>query len=159
MDTNTTGAEAASAQASAPEQAAPAAEAREGGEFTPITSQEQLDAIIGKRLAREREKFADYDELKEAAQRAARSNEELREQLKVLDEARQRREWVDKVASETGVPADVLRGSTLEELRDHAKALKALLPASPIVKGQGEYPTNPATTPEQRLARDLFGKR
>ena len=39
--------------------------------FTPITSQEDLDKVIGARLAREREKFADYDDLKAAASKLA----------------------------------------------------------------------------------------
>lgn len=34
--------------------------------FEPITSQEELDRRLGARLAREREKFADYDDLKAA---------------------------------------------------------------------------------------------
>lgn len=32
--------------------------------FQPITSQEQLDRVLGERLGRERAKFADYDEIK-----------------------------------------------------------------------------------------------
>ena len=32
--------------------------------FQPITSQEQLDRVLGERLGRERSKYADYDELK-----------------------------------------------------------------------------------------------
>ncbi|HEY9353398.1 MAG TPA: phage scaffolding protein [Nocardioides sp.] len=35
-------------------------------EFAPITSQEELDRRIGPRLAREREKYADYNDLKAA---------------------------------------------------------------------------------------------
>lgn len=35
--------------------------------FEPITSQEELDRRLGARLAREREKFADYDDLKQKA--------------------------------------------------------------------------------------------
>lgn len=38
-----------------------------GGEFEVIDSQDKLDKVIGPRLAREREKFKDYDELKEKA--------------------------------------------------------------------------------------------
>lgn len=38
--------------------------------FEPITSQEQLNRIIGERLERERAKYADYDALKERAARA-----------------------------------------------------------------------------------------
>ncbi|MFT0822890.1 hypothetical protein VYS16_12435, partial [Streptococcus agalactiae] len=33
-------------------------------EFKSITSQEELDAIVKARVAREREKFSDYEELK-----------------------------------------------------------------------------------------------
>lgn len=36
-------------------------------DFQPITSQEQLNAVLGERLAPERNKFADYDELKAKA--------------------------------------------------------------------------------------------
>lgn len=38
-----------------------------GDEFKPITSQEELNEAIGKRLERERSKFADYDDLKAKA--------------------------------------------------------------------------------------------
>ena len=43
-------------------------------EYTPPpATQEELDAIVGARLKREREKYADYDELKAAAAKAADS--------------------------------------------------------------------------------------
>lgn len=50
--------------------------------FEPITSQEELDRRLGARLAREREKYGDYDELKrkaaefDAAQEAAKTETE-----------------------------------------------------------------------------------
>ncbi len=37
-------------------------------EFTPITTQEDLDKIIGKRVMRERDKYKDYDKYKSAAE-------------------------------------------------------------------------------------------
>lgn len=37
------------------------------GEFKPITSQDELDKIIGQRLTRERARFSDYDDLKAQA--------------------------------------------------------------------------------------------
>lgn len=43
-----------------------AEEGGKGDEFTPITSQDDLDRILGARLAREREKYADYADLKAA---------------------------------------------------------------------------------------------
>ena len=43
------------------------------GEYVPPATQEELDAIVGARLKREREKYADYDDLKAAAAKAAES--------------------------------------------------------------------------------------
>ena len=46
--------------------------------FEAITSQEQLDKILSKRLERERAKYADYEELKQKAAEAADSRSEVR---------------------------------------------------------------------------------
>jgi hypothetical protein len=51
-------------------------------EFEPITSQDDLDRVIGQRVAREREKTKDYDELKKAADEL----KELKEKQKTADE-------------------------------------------------------------------------
>lgn len=51
----------------APAPPAPPAPPVEPPEFQPITSQADLDKVLGQRLAREREKFADYTTLKEKA--------------------------------------------------------------------------------------------
>ena len=45
--------------------------------FTPITTQEDLDKVIGARLARERDKCADYDDLKAAASKLAAAEARL----------------------------------------------------------------------------------
>lgn len=45
------------------------AENQEAPEFKAVTSQEELDQIISKRIARERKKYADYDELKGKAEK------------------------------------------------------------------------------------------
>jgi hypothetical protein len=45
---------------------APSGDTPAAGEFTPITSQEALDATIKDRLVRERGKFKDYNDLKAA---------------------------------------------------------------------------------------------
>ena len=71
--TATTAAEAAATDG------APSAPAGDG--FQPITSQEQLNAVLKDRLARERgkvrERYADYDELKERAGAADRLRADL----------------------------------------------------------------------------------
>lgn len=56
--------------------------------FAPITSQEQLNAVLGERLARERAKFADYDDLKvKATQFDEQSEAAKSETQKLVDKA------------------------------------------------------------------------
>lgn len=73
-------------------------------------------------------------------------NRELSEQLQTLtaelDAYKQKellRDLAAKVAEEVGVPADVLRGTTEEELRAHAESLKAYIgkPSAPYVGSDG----------------------
>lgn len=55
---------------------------------------------------------------------------EAAEQKRIADgeAAQQVAAWKTKIAEDTGIPASALRGNTLDELRDHAKELQALLP-------------------------------
>lgn len=110
------------------------------GGFEPITSQEQLDAIIKGRLARERErtkaKYSDYDELREAAAAAEelrgdldaanRRAEEAEASTAALKAEAQRAEDVREVAERAGVDAGLLslmRADTREELEEAAEAI------------------------------------
>ena len=110
-------------------------------EFTAITSQEQLNKILGDRLARERAKYADYSELQEkaakydAAEEAAKTElekalsraEKAETLVKEYETRQQVAAWKQQVAKETGVPAEALRGSTLEELQAHGAQLKTMI--------------------------------
>lgn len=128
----------------------------DAGEFQAITSQDQLDKLIAKRVARERAKYADYDDLKAIAQKAGESNAQLKAEVEALKKASDRRAWVDQVAGETGIPAGVLRGDTLEEIQAHAKALgEAFASVKPVLKGQAKQ-ADVSSTPEQLLVRSLF---
>ena len=88
-------------------------------------TQDELNKIVGERLARERDKYSDYDELKkkaaafDEAQEAQKSELQKAQDralaleaelngLKKRDEVRTVRETV---ATETGVPASLLTGS------------------------------------------------
>ena len=51
-------------------------------DFKPINSQEELDAVIKDRLARESKKYADYDELKKGASEKDERIKTLEAQLK-----------------------------------------------------------------------------
>ena len=103
-------------------------EGAEGG-FEAITSQEQLDKILSKRLERERAKYADYEELKAKAAEAADSRsevEKLNDRVKELEQERHQSALEAakaKAASEYGVPADLLVGDDTDAIEAHAKRL------------------------------------
>ncbi len=127
--------------------------------FTPITTQEDLDKVIGARLARERDKYADYDDLKAAASKLADAEARLAQidAQAALDKIR------DDVAKEAGVPADLLRGSTKDELTAHASALAEALqarPSVPVIPTQGATPSvSEADSARRAFAQELFGSK
>ena len=132
----------------------------EGNEPEPKSfTQEQVDQIVEKRLAKERGKYKDYDELKSKAMRLdemenagkseldklKESNAALRKQIDDAAAEKQHAEWVSEVAKDKGVPAELLRGGTKEELEAHADLLQAALhPASkpPQVRNQTGAPSH-----------------
>lgn len=132
----------------------------EGNEPEPKSfTQEQVDQIVEKRLAKERGKYKDYDELKSKAMRLdemenagkseldklKESNAALRKQIDDAAAEKQHAEWVSEVAKDKGVPAELLRGSTKDELEAHADLLQAALhPASkpPQVRNQTGSPSH-----------------
>lgn len=105
----------------------------QANEFEAITSQEDFDRRIAARIARERKRFEDYDEIRAKAARL----DELEEQNKTeAQRAAERLAAAEKraaelelkatraeVAAAKGVPADLLTGSTAEELEASADAL------------------------------------
>nr|DAK95927.1 MAG TPA: Major head protein [Caudoviricetes sp.] len=127
--------------------------------FTPITTQEDLDKVIGARLARERDKYADYDDLKVAAGKLAEAEARLAQidAQAALDKIR------NDVAQEAGVPAGLLRGSTKDELAAHAAALAEALkerPSVPVIPTQGATPSVSAADSARRaFAHELFGSK
>lgn len=103
--------------------------------FKAPASQEELDRIIQSRLDRERKRFADYDELKKAADRlseieSANQTEAQKAQARA-DAAEKRAAELEakalraEVAAAKGVPASLLTGGTQEELEAAADALLA----------------------------------
>jgi hypothetical protein len=103
--------------------------------YSPPASQEELDRIIGARLARERERFADYDDVKaRAAQFDAleeQNKTELQREKERADNAERLAQEANvkalraDVALDKGIPANLLSGSTKEELEASAEALLA----------------------------------
>lgn len=125
----------------------------------PIMTQEELDKVIGARLARERDKYADYDDLKAAASKLAEAEARLSQidAQAALDKIR------NDVAQEAGVPADLLRGSTKDELTAHASALAEALkarPSVPVIPTQGATPSvSDADSARRAFAQELFGSK
>lgn len=132
-------------------------------------TQAELNAIIQKRVGELSAKYENYEELKEKASRFDKIEEEskselqkvtekaesLQAELDALNKANRDRELREKVSAETGVPANLLRGSSEEDMKAQAEAImgfaKASGSAGPIVKDGGEV-RPPTASREEILA-------
>ena len=111
-------------------------------------TQAELNAILQKRLGEEKAKYENYEELKEKAQKFDQIEEEskselqkateradsLQAELDKLKKADAVRTLREEVSKETGVPANLLYGSTKEECEAQAKDILA------YAKPNGSYP-------------------
>jgi len=114
-----------------------AAEEVKNEEVNTTFTQEDVDRIVGERLAREREKFSDYKTLKEKAEKFDQIEEESKSELQKAQElaanlqaeldSRKKAEEIrgirDKVAAEMDVPSSLLSGETEEECKAQAEAI------------------------------------
>lgn len=131
-------------------------------EFQAITSQEDFDKAIQARIARERAKIpADYDDLKAKAEKFAEWENSQKSEAQKLQEERDKA-TADlaseraariraEVAATKGIPANLLSGSTQEELEASADALIAFRGQQPSlhVASEGKSSTTSATTADQ----------
>lgn len=127
--------------------------------FTPITSQEALDSIISKRIDRERRKYADYDTLTAKISTLESDLAAATTKVETYEREAAHTALIREVAKETGVPADLLRGSTREEMTAHGKALAEYLTArsaTPVIPTLGAAPETKQST-EQAFVKMLFG--
>lgn len=127
--------------------------------FTPITNQEALDAIIAKRVERERHKYADYDTLKAKIGTLETDLAAATAKVETYEREAAHASLIREVAKETGVPADLLRGSTREEMTAHGKALAEFLTArsaTPVIPSLGAAPETKQSA-EQAFVKMLFG--
>ena len=145
------------------EQPTPDIESEAPSEFDPITSQEAFDKRVAARIARERAKYADYNDLKTKAQKleeiesaskseAQKAQEQVAQLQKEL-EAERFNTVRNRVASKHGVPAHRISGSTEEEL--DASAADYLAEISELGKSRQQKPPSAlksgATANDQRL--------
>lgn len=148
------------------------AEEKTGNQENPAAdktfTQAQLDAIVADRLARERQKYADYDTLKDKAdkfdaaaeankselQKATEKADELQKKLDDLTKANKLRELREKVAGEMKVPANLLTADTEEALKAQAQSIiEYARPGSyPTVKDGGEVHNTGGQKPRDQFA-------
>ena len=133
--------------------------------FRAPASQEELDRIIQKRLDRERSRYADYDDVKARAERAAELEsvaDELRKRVEAFESKEARSVLVRKVAVDNGVDHELLaemRGDSEEELTAQAKRLaERLKPVAPVIPGQAKSPENAPRDESHEFMKRLLGK-
>ena len=135
---------------------------------TKTFTQEEVNNIVAERLGRDRQKYADYDALKQKAeeydklqeanktelQKANERADGLEKELNELKKANAVRDIRLKVSSETGVPLELLTAETEEECRIMAEKINAFaMPKSyPKVKDGGEVSGAPKQTTSQQFA-------
>lgn len=144
--------------------------------FEPITTQEDLNRIIGERIARERSKYEGFEDYKAKAEKYDAFEEGQKTELQKLNErlenaekenaAYKQREqlaaWAKEVSDESGIPANLLRGTTKDEMEAHAKELKAFTgerSTAPVIESDGRKPKHKAATNADLFAEtvsDLF---
>ena len=132
-------------------------------------TQEQLDKIVADRLARERKKYegvnleelqrkaSEFDKLEEAnktdLEKAQKKIGSLQAELDSMRKAEAVKAAREKVAKETGVPANLLTAEDEDACMEQAKAIKAFaVPEGyPVIKDGGEVQIT-----QKRSARDDF---
>ena len=112
-------------------------------EFKPITTQEEFDAAIKARLSREREKYADYDQIKSLVEDLKKENVDLKSTIEATNQSKadadkQLEEMQNQIAGyetaslrtrvalQHGLPydlADRLQGNDEESLKADAERL------------------------------------
>ncbi|MCR5174614.1 MAG: hypothetical protein K6C09_08325 [Oscillospiraceae bacterium] len=128
-------------------------------------TQSEVDAIISDRLKREREKFADYadlktkagqfDELTAAHGEAQKENESLKAKVAALQKDIDARNIREKISAETGVPANLLNGDTEEVCKKQAEMILAWRgpqPKYPDLGDGGEVPPHGGGSTRQQFA-------
>lgn len=135
-------------------------------EFKPITTQEQFDNAIKKRIERAKQaaipddyealkaKAAKFDEIEEAnksdLEKATARYEAAEAKLAEIAHENELNEWRNKASQATGVPASVLRGDTEADIMAHAEAIKNAMPIYPQVHETGS--TTPTITKAEIMA-------
>lgn len=114
-----------------PDENQPVEGVEEAAGFKPITSQDELNRIIGQRIEKVKSQFADYPDLKAKAEKFDEVQESTKSELQKAQEAAQAAEARAqqferaavraRIAAELDVPVEVLSGDDEESLRASAQ--------------------------------------
>ena len=119
--------------------------------FEPITSQEGLDKIVQTRLARERSKFSDYEELKAKAAKLDEAEESSKSEIqKAIERAEKAERELQSQSVESErlrvIPADyqdLITAGDAEGMEAQALKIQQLVkPRGPIVSTEGKQPSS-----------------
>ena len=133
-------------------------------------TQEEVDALIKKRLARVKSDVpADYEELKSKAQKfdeleeanktelqkATEQLEKLKSDIAKRDEADKLRAIKAQVSKDTGVPAELISGANEDEMKEFAEQVAkfAKKDSAPTLDHAGKFAS--ATKTSDNPARDI----
>lgn len=119
-------------------------------------SQSQVDELISKRLKRLKDKQAkEMESVKAEYEEQLKDQENLKAEIESLKAEKQRDEWKSNAAKEFNVPADLLRGNTEEELKEHAKQIKEAMGTFKTDLGSNSHAEEKPT----ESSRSAFAKR
>lgn len=123
-----------------------------GGSGDTLTK-EQADALVKARIDKQNAKHAKETEaLTQQLADEQSTREELEKEVATLRHEKELAAWKEQASAETGVPASVLKGDTLEELQAHAAQIKAAIPMYPTLPNDGGASNTPALTKEDIYA-------
>ncbi|KAA9272026.1 DUF4355 domain-containing protein [Streptococcus anginosus] len=146
-------------------------------DFTAITTQEELDTIVKARLAREKEKYADYDQLKtrvsdlekengvlksaaEASKNSAADYDKQIADLKKQVASYETASLRTRIALQNGLPidlADRLQGNDEESLKADAERLASFVkPAEPKAPPKSNEPNVGSENDEDAVLKGML---
>ncbi len=146
-------------------------------EFIAITTQEEFDVAIKARLAREKEKYADYDQIKSRVKELEKENGSLKSTLEASNQSKadtdkQIADLQEKVtgyetealrtriALQNGLPidlADRLQGNDEESLKADAERLASFVkPAEPKAPPKSNEPNIGSENDEDAALRGML---
>lgn len=153
------------------------------GEFKPIETQEELNAIIGERLSRSKEaeakKYEGYVSPEDYAAKCKEYDDTIAGMNKSIEDGKLIAEELEsakaqlknyeigsvktKIAHEMGLPYEMagrLRGETEEDIRKDAETMKSLFPkkAAPPLRSDEDTPEDSNKAAMKKMLKELKGE-